>query len=239
MYQRLLQGITFVFFAAISAAAGAAIIPFGIQTNVSQATVDSWGWTECHRSAADSYGLTATNTVDANCTGDYMMMGVWDADLGVYGVTGAGETAVVTNFVYSDFNSDNGGVILNNWSNGLNFYRTSGAGSWGFTTIDQTALNSADILLINGPNNFLSSGGRDDQGELARGMSIHTNTNGTFGSGWCYNPDGNNQTCFYSPGDERVFWTANAAPAPEPATLALLTLGLASLAFRHKVRKSS
>jgi hypothetical protein len=36
----------------ISCFANAGIIPFGIQSNLSQSTIEGWGWAECSRSGS-------------------------------------------------------------------------------------------------------------------------------------------------------------------------------------------
>jgi len=207
----------------VSGFANAGIIPFGIQSNVSQATLDGWGWSECHRS---SYNANiAESSVTGACTGDYLMMGLWDFSLGAYGVLGAGETSTVTALTYDSYSSDNGGTTLNNFSNGLNFYRTANSGSWGFTTNTITELNSADILLFNG----LQSQNGQVEVNLSTGLSFHTNS-GNFTDGWAYNTTGSNFTSMSS-GDQRVFF--QYTQVPEPSTLAIFALGIMGLASRR------
>lgn len=229
----LVAASSLAFSALMAMPAQAGVIPFGIQTNVSAATISSWGWTECSRSA--STGNASTGQVLGACTGDYVAMGIWDASLGAYGAVGIGAKNVVTAITYANYSGDDNGTVQN-WSNGLNWYRTSGTGSWGFTTSHQTMLNSADVYLWNGLNNFNSN---MPETELAAGLSFHLDLAGDFHNGWGYNPDGNHWTSISEAGDQRVFWTTNAVSnaVPEPGTLAILGLGMAALGLgrRHKI----
>lgn len=204
-----------------ASSAYAVYIPYGLQSGVSQAIVDSWGWTEIHRSAGDSPQSEAA--IVAAATGNYLMMGVWDIATQQYVILGAGETAAVTAITYNNYTEDNNGNYNPNWSNGLNWYRTATSGSWGFTTIGETELNSADIFLLNG----LQSQNGNTESSLAAGLSYHT-SGGNLTSGWAYNATGNDWTSLYS-GKERVFFTVNASVPDSGATAGLLGLALASI----------
>ena len=206
----------------------AEFIPVGIQSNVSAATVASWGWTEIHRS-----GGTATvniSSIISAATGDYLMMGVWDKIAGKYAILGAGATSVVTAITYASYTSDDGGTTLNNWSNGINFYRTAGTGSWGFTSNNLTQLDVADILLLDGMNSLYGQA----ETELSKGLSFHS-----FGSdlfvGWGYNTSGNSFS-FITENTERVFFTTNS-PVPEPASLAMWSVGALGAMFARRKRQ--
>jgi PEP-CTERM motif len=88
--------------------------------------------------------------------------------------------------------------------------------------------------VVFGGNNYTGLyGGRDDEGTLAAGLSLHLGGSGDFNNGWCYNPDGNSRTCITTL-DERVFWTANVIP--EPSTGLLLLTGLLGLAGYRRGR---
>lgn len=217
---------------AIMAACGiasAATMPSGIQTNVSQAQVSNWGWTECSRTGATQ--AVSMATVLSACQGSYLAMGVWDASANAYGVVGMGEWDVVSKILYADHTGDDRGTTQN-WSNGLNWYRTATYGSWGFTTAKETALNTADTNLYNGLNNPYSTGTVETT--LAAGLSFHVN-NGNLTSGWAFNATGLNHTDM-TPSDQRVFWVANVAAVPEPTSIALFGLGALAL-MRRRSRK--
>tara|TARA_R110002096_G_scaffold51439_3_gene134477 strand:+ start:140 stop:847 length:708 start_codon:yes stop_codon:yes gene_type:complete len=190
------------------------IIPYGLQSDVTQATVDSWGWTEIHRSGATSTDSEAA--IVAAATGDYLFMGVWNTQEQVYKILGGGETNAVTAITYQDFTGDDNGNYNPNWSNGLNFYRTATHGSWGFTTNSVTNLDSADEFLANG----LQSAHGNVEGTLSKGLSFRT-MSGNLTSGWAYNVTGNTMTgLLLDDYQQRVFFTANAAVVPEPSTYA-------------------
>ncbi len=208
---------------AIAGQVQAGVIQYGLQSDVSQATLDSWGWTEIHRSpAGDSRSEAA---IVAAATGDHLMMGVWDIAAQRYAILGAGETSKVTSITYADHVSDNAGNYNPNWSNGLNFYRTTTNGSWGFTTNTVTDLYSADIFLLNG----LQASNGNVEAELSKGLSFHT-WEGSFTAGWAYNVTGNSWQATHAGGFERVFFTTNAdvpgtVAVPEPSSIAVFGIG--------------
>lgn len=212
--------------------ANAAFIPNGIQAGVTTTTVQSWGWTEC----SGGTGGTTFSSIMASCNGDNVMVGVL-SNATTFGILGAGAYANVFAVTDADYYSDDNGRILNNWSNGLNWYRTARDGSFGFTTNSVTALNSADIFLIDGINSW--SNGWDEGNVLSQGMSIHVDFAGNIASygGWTYNATGNNQTGI-SNSDIRFFMMNNAVvDVPEPESIALMGLGfLGMAAIRRKTK---
>lgn len=223
------------------ALASVVTLPMGIQSNLTQMQIESWGWSECSRS--DAIGSTSMQSVLNACdSGSHLMMALWDESLGLYGIAGAGDFNVVTAVTFDNHSSDSNVSVLNNWSNGLNWYRTSGYGSWGFTSIASVALFNADINLRNGLRDYSAQGTSTSEqmlGEAARGLSYHVNQSGNLNRGWAYNVTGNDHT-YIGMADQRVFFTATVVPVnPVPAPQSFMLLGIAVLALaglRARVR---
>lgn len=233
---RLLQlGVFSVVALFISAGqASAEYIPYGLQTNVTQSTLDSWGWTEIHRSGTDT--TVSTAPIIAAATGQYLMMGVWDNMAQVYTVLGAGETSNVLAITYFDHTSDDYENYNPNWSNGLNFYRTEEEGAWGFTTNDVTQIGPFyDRFLSNG---ISSRDGNYEGPQLSTGMSLPTSTQAEISSGGVfgvYNGTGTNYRKTETDRYERVFFTT--APLATPLPSSLLLAGIGALGMGTLIRR--
>lgn len=193
--------------------AHAGVVPSGIQSNISTATTTGWGWTECHRSTANT-GV-AINTILTACKGDYLMMG-YASNATTYAILGAGAYDIVSRITQQG----TGYANLDNWSNGLNFYRTNGNGSWGFTTNANVYLQTADLFL----NNGLQSHPSGREAVAAQGLSFHSN-GANLTTGWGYNVTGAAYAAMST--GQRVFLTYTENTVPEPGVLLLLALGAA------------
>lgn len=225
----------------LSVAAHANVIPVGLQSNISAATVAGWGFSTC-ASASGSQNNVLVSTILNSCQGDYVAMAIRDTRTNTYLIFGAGEHDTVTRAVYDDYAGDDNTGLLNNWSNGLNFYRTANTGSWGFTTIDRTNLNSADILLLDGINDFgAQHTGASETNVQAAGLSFHLysfNNNTFFAAGWGYNVTGHNFADTYPDYLQREFLIA-AAPQnslPEPGSLAAVAVALFAVGAARRRR---
>jgi len=236
---KILLTITFV---ASSSIASAGIIPYGIQTNLTQATIEGWGWTECSRSSALSVGTPSIPSVFSSCDGSYLMMTAWDGANQNYGIAAAGETTVVEKLVFTSSTDDRNFSTLENWSNGVNFYRSGGFnGAWGFTNINSVSLNNIDINLFNVRQQMTGAGTQTTEaqtGKDAIGLSWSVR-NGVFRNigNDLYNPTGLTSNVLGSTADQRVFFKytapASVPSVPEPSTVAIFALGMIGLASRR------
>ncbi len=208
------------------------ILPAGMQTNVTQATVDSWGWSECHRSGTNTYVSQAS--VHSACSGEYVAMAIWDADESNYGVVAAALAGSVLSYnaiTYQDDDSVSG--PFGTYDNGVYWYQTSGSGSWGFSTTGQTALHTADVNLDNGINQYDSYGVQETI--AAAGLSFHVRGAGLSG-GWAWNETGYDHEYMHTR-DSRVFWAFDVESVPEPSVIALFAAGLFGIGVA-RVRKA-
>jgi hypothetical protein len=192
----------------LSAQAG--FLPFGVQTNVDINTVtNTWGWTQCYQSAyADIFGTSASTTL-ANCTGSYLMLAGREVN--------SDNLIALAAALKSDVLLDVGnGADAHHLANGSEWYNSDNF-SIGFAMGgDSTFRNVCDTSAVNGDQR-LCWHTVDSTG----GWRVGTNT-------------GLNDSEVF----ERLAFMLDDVSVPEPATVALLALGLVGAGLGARRRAS-
>jgi hypothetical protein len=192
--------------------AHAAYIPVGPQNDVLVSTVTSdWGWTECYSATyATSLGSSAAGAL-SGCSGDYLMLAARRTNSTVFEVL----AAALWDDVLTDTGAANNGVT--HTANGSEWYYAEGW-SWGFAGLgDAVRKYQCDT---NGASERDRLCWHTIAGVGGWRAGSYTGLNGS--TDW-----------------EKVILVADAAPVPEPTTLALLGFGLAGIGFQQRRRKKS
>ncbi len=219
---KMIKTIAVMSLSALSFAASATTIVSGIQTNVSEASFLSSGWTEVSAvSTAAQVHKDIAYAIAGIGQNDWIAVGVRDNNTGLF--VDVAETTLASFQTYTGYNQTHA-------DNGVSWYYN--AYSVGFTRLGNAIRqNEADINLSYANN---------------LGLSWHATANGRFNAS--LSPDsfyggwGANNGRFVSTWSDqysRVFLTgaSNSNDLPEPTSIALLAAGL--LGFGVSRRKKN
>jgi hypothetical protein len=209
---RFLKTIFSIAAMSTAAAAQAAFVPVGIQTNVSTTQVAAWGWTTCYED--NGYSGASIDSVKAACSGKYIMM-AGKTDGSTFGIL----AAALRDEVFLDTGNYNN---VTHTANGAEWYFSTSY-SMGFTDLGNTvSRNSCDTNLY-GWN-----------GSATIGACWHTYNN-TMSGGWGFN----NGEGWQSTANRTLLMSDGPAnDVPEPGSFLLLGLGALGLGAARKRRVS-
>lgn len=210
MIRRMLLISSFVF-ATLSTSANADVVPSGISFNVSEDSVQNWGFSECYAKTSILFSGTVVDDIKDSCLSSEILFGVRDSKTKKINILASGEKDIVFNF--TPYQSDSN--YVSNWSGGVNWYFNEK--SFGFTSSEYIKQRSADT-------NLYYSG--------VAGLSIHMKNSSEASSPWAYSLYNTTQVVKINSTDYEVVFFTKLNDVP--IGLAIGGLGLLGLSFKRK-----
>lgn len=193
---------------ACATVSSAATAPSGVQTNVTSATVASWGYSECFSSTYRTATSSLISSELSGCAGDNIIVAARETGSNVFALLGAATKDFLSTFTTS------GNTTVNH--NGIEWYNVANS-SFGFAGAgDTVSRSSCDTNNINADLRLCwhTSGGGGWRAGATTGL------NGSIA--W----------------EKVLLSGSSVSPVPVPAALPLMLIGLGSFGFMARRRKN-